>query len=553
MKKNIKIVMTLGLTTSLVASLLWTSKGLTTLTYADDNVKSEQTKETNADDNDTEASGKKGDIEYILCDANGEARKYIVKDDAENKLNYMDNDSSFPINAKVVYEMDGKEMTAEEVEKKSGDINIKYSFEADSSDETYSFASIMVLNEDKFDKIAVDGGKVISDGDKSVIIGFGMMPKEVTVMTKAKEFHVEMMYAVATNSLLGDINLEDLDFTSLLGIDVNKLKDTLGELKAAGEEIDGNSVSLLDGVGKLTDGISQLSDGLNTLDDNSDQLNAGARQVFMSLLDMANSKIKESGVNLPTLTIDNYAQVLDSAIAQASKEGVIKTARNTVEGKVRLNKEKISAEVTKAVIKEVEAKVEAGTKKSIMEAVLASQGMTMDQYVEALKAGMVTSDKVDAIVNAKMQDPAIQAKMKATLDEKLASNEVQTIIHEKTEEQIKKLTDENMNAPEVQGQIQAGIARGSQGAAQLKELKAELDSYNKFYRGLKTYTDGVAKAAEGANTINDATSAFTGNIDTFLNDDTLGLLNDADEIIDKTKDLTNKESVKYIFKFDSVK
>lgn len=557
MKKNTKIVLALGLTASVTASMLWTSQGLSTITYADETSVSKESSaadeascENSTSESNISKDEDKGDIEYILCDKNGNQKTYIVKDEEKNKLNYMDSDSSFPIKTSITYEMDGKEVSKEDVENKSGDITLKCTYEASGSGENYSVVTLMVFDEDKFDNISVEGGKIISDGSKSVVVAFGMMPEDITVTTKAKEFDIEMMYAMATNSLLGDINLDDLNLGSLLGIDVDKLKETLGSLKDAGDKFEGGSVSLLDGVSELSNGLDQLSTGLNTLDSNSAQLNNGARQVFQSLIDMANSKIKESGVSLPTLTIENYSEVLNGAISKASKEGVISTARSTVESKVRLNKDKISAEVTKAVIAEVQSKVEAATRQTIMEAVLASQGMTLEQYTEALKAGMVTSDKVDAAVNAKMQDPAITAKMQATVDEKLASSEVQALIHEKIEEQISKITNENMNSAEVQTQIQAGIAKGSQGAKQLQELKNQLDSYNKFYRGLKTYTDGVAKAADGAATINEATSAFTGSMDSILDDDTLSLIDDADEILDKTKDLGNKKSIKYIFKFD---
>ena len=47
-------------------------------------------------------------------------------------------------------------------------------------------------------------------------------------------------------------------------------------------------------------------------------------------------------------------------------------------------------------------------------------------------------------------------------------------------------------------EVQEKLAAASEGAKQLIALKASLDSYNTFYRGLLTYTDGVSSAADGA-------------------------------------------------------
>lgn len=325
------------------------------------------------------------------------------------------------------------------------------------------------------------------------------------------------MYAVASDSITGDIDIED--FAPIFGINVSNIKNTIKELQSVNSMNSSENMSLSEGIGELTNGMNQLSDGLTELDNNSAQLIVGSKQVFQALIDMANEKLATSGSGIPALTIGNYNKVLTNAINQASPEGVTKTVRSAVENKVCESKPLIRAGVEQAVRAEVTR-----------------------QVTEQIKATLGVTDTSDIM---------IQEKIAATVQEQMASNEIINTIDEKTEEKIAVLVEENMNAPEIQEQLTAGIAKGNASAPALMELKAQLDSYNKFYKGLQQYTEGVSKAAEGATTINAATSMIAENTTGLFNDDTLGLINDADELLEKTE--SKVSSVKYIIKFDSIR
>lgn len=63
--------------------------------------------------------------------------------------------------------------------------------------------------------------------------------------------------------------------------------------------------------------------------------------------------------------------------------------------------------------------------------------------------------------------------------------------------QVKQAISENMASDEVK----AKLAAASEGAKSIISLKTSLDSYNAFYLGLLTYTNGVASAADGASAL----------------------------------------------------
>ena len=57
-------------------------------------------------------------------------------------------------------------------------------------------------------------------------------------------------------------------------------------------------------------------------------------------------------------------------------------------------------------------------------------------------------------------------------------------------------------------EVQSKLAAAAEGAKSVIALKASLDSYNAFYLGLKTYTAGVASAADGAAKLGEGASAL---------------------------------------------
>ena len=100
------------------------------------------------------------------------------------------------------------------------------------------------------------------------------------------------------------------------------------------------------------------------------------------------------------------------------------------------------------------------------------------------------------------------------------------------------LIAQNMASDEVQSQIKAAIQQASDGLQSIESLRAQLDSYNTFYVGLRQYTAGVASAkagadqlSAGANTLHNGTTALSEGIGT-LYDGILTMQDGAPALID---------------------
>ncbi len=522
----------------------------------------------------------KGDESYTQ---NGNA---MIWDAQGNDIYYQGNiDKELPVKLTVTYTLDGKTVSAEEIAGKSGKVCIRFDYEnrqtetvlIDEKEETvyvpFVMLTGMLLDNTRFRNVEVSNGKLLNDGDRTAVIGIALpgmqsnigigkeiieIPDYVEINADVTDFQFGMTVTIATNELFRQFDTSKLN-------SVEGLTDSLGELTDGMQQlIDGSSAlydglctlldksgelvagiselangakqlkdgtdSLYTGAGKLSGGATELSDGLNELKDNNAALNGGAKQVFETLLSTAENQIRAAGISVPTLTVENYADVLNGVVASLDETSVYNQALSQVTAAVEANRPVIVEKVTEAVREQVETQVTAAVREQVMTAVTAAvkeqitvqvifraTGMSREEYDAALAAEMISKEVQDAVaaaVEAQMQTDDVKALTEANTDAKMESEEikatitantdaqmqtegVQKTIADNVEIQIQKAISETMASDEVQ----AKLAAASEGAKSIISLKTSLDSYNTFYLGLLTYTDGVAAAANGASAL----------------------------------------------------
>ena len=554
MKKNRIIAVVLAAT--LVCSLA----GVSALAAGKQKTDTASPAAAQTDSADTTPSSATGETVYVIANADGSAKKVIVSqkydpDDPNaaqearssltDAVNVKDDncwqgttDKPLPVTMHITYTLDGKSVSAAELAGKSGHVTMRFDYEnsqyetktiAGKSQRIYVPFAVLtgaILDSDNFRNVSVTNGKLVDDGDHTVVVGMAFpglqenlaldtdkleIPSYVEVSADVTDFSIETTLTVVTNSVFNDVDEDKLDKDALdeLSDDLDKLTDAMEQLMDGSDELFDGLDTLLDKSHELADGVGQLSSGLKKLDANSAQLNEGAKTVFNTLLDTANKQLQaneslsEAGITIPELTISNYADVLNGVIAKLDPDSVIAqaeaAARQQVTAAVRAQEDTVRAAVTEQVRQNVSDNVTAAVKASVLEGVLKSQGMTRNQYEVADDTVKIA---IGSAVDAKMNTETVQQNISATVSAQMASPEVKTLIDQNTEQQISLLIEQNMNSETVRAQIDAATAQASAGAKQLLALRQQLDSYNTFYVGLQTYTAGVAEAAAGAVKLN---------------------------------------------------
>lgn len=554
MKKNRIIAIVLAAT--LVCSLA----GVSALAAGKQKNDTSSTPAAQTDSTDTVGSSTTGETVYVIANADGSAKKVIVSQkydpddpnaaqEAQSSLTDAQNvkddncwqgttDKPLPVTMHITYTLDGKSVSAAELAGKSGHVTMRFDYEntqyetktiAGKSQRIYVPFAVLtgaILDSENFRNVSVTNGKLVDDGDHTVVVGIAFpglqknlaldtdkleIPSYVEVSADVTDFSIETTLTVVTNSVFNDVDDDKLDKDALdeLSDDLDKLTDAMEQLMDGSDELFDGLDTLLDKSHELADGVGQLSSGLKKLDANSAQLNEGAKTVFNTLLDTANKQLQaneslsEAGITIPTLTISNYADVLNGVIAKLDPDSVIAqaeaAARQQVTAAVRAQEDTVRAAVTEQVRQNVSDNVTAAVKASVLEGVLKNQGMTQKQYEVADDTVKIA---IGSAVDAKMNTAEVQQNISATVAAQMVSPEVKALIDQNTEQQISLLIEQNMNSETVRAQIDAATAQASAGAKQLLALRQQLDSYNTFYIGLQTYTAGVAEAAAGAVKLN---------------------------------------------------
>ena len=527
----------------------------------------------------------KGDESFTLGGDNS-----CVWDAQGNDIYYQGNiEKELPVQMSVCYTLDGQAIAPEALAGQSGHVTIRFDYQNMQHEEVlldgktekiyvpFTMLTGMLLDTEVFRNVTISNGKLINDGDRIAAVGIAFpglqedlaiskekldIPDYVEISADVENFEMGMTMTLATTELFGAIDSDKLDLHELsdamaeltdamdqlmdgssqlydglctlleksgdLVSGINKLAEGTAQLKAGAESLDS-------GAAQFQAGAAQLSSGLNTLNANSSSLNGGARQVFSSLLSMANTQLSEAGLSVPALTIDNYASVLDGVIASLDDTAVYQAALEQVTATVNANRGMIEEKVTEAVQAQVEAEVSAQVTAAVQETVTQAVheneaqfraaviqqalGMTVEEYKAAIEAGLVTQEQQDAVnaaveaamqaeIDARMQREEIQAQINAvtqqTVGEQMQSDEIQALIASNTELQVQQAISEAMSSDAVQAQLSAA----AEGAKSVIALKSSLDSYNAFYLGLITYTSGVSSAAAGANELKTGADAL---------------------------------------------
>ncbi|MGN0451984.1 MAG: hypothetical protein ACI4FN_07740 [Acutalibacteraceae bacterium] len=398
---------------------------------------------------------------------------------------------ALPVDLKVSYELDGKPVSAESLGGKSGKVTIRFDY----TNNQYKNVSIdgkntkiyvpfvmltgLLLDNDIFTNVEISNGKIINDGDRIIAVGFALpgmkenlnlsrdkvdIPDFVEITADVKNFALGNTLTVAANSIISDLDVSKLDSADDLQASLTELSSAMSKLLDGSSELYGGlselllkSNELVAGVDKLANGASALSDGtaalsagLSELVSNNDTLNTGAKQVFDTLLSTVSQKLKDNGITVDTLTVENYKTVLGGLLenpTDSQKAQLINIADTTLNAK------------------------------------LSAIGVPQDYYgaVKVLLATKLSSGETQE--NAMAQ---IAAMLQNISDPQNAASIGAAAA-----------TAESENGKQIINALCLNLSKQTLEPT-VKEAVTQLDSYNEFYKGVLAYTAGAKQAYDGS-------------------------------------------------------
>lgn len=542
--------------------------------------------------NETGESGKNADKEetvYLITDASGNTQETIVSDWLKNKdgssemkdatnLSGIENvkgDETFtqgedgnitwnaagsdiyyqgvttqaaPIDVNITYYLDGQEISPENLAGKSGKVTIRLDYQNNAKEKVtingeeeeiyvpFTVVSGMILPVDTFSNVEVTNGKMVSDGNRNIVVGVAMpglkesidpdgnledeeanleIPEYVEVTADVEDFALDMTLSVAMPDILSDFKFSDT-------IDLTELEDSMDELNDASTKLVDGTGTLKDGTDTLEKGTGDLKSGMSTLDSGISQYTAGVSELTGGLNQLKNgsstlaggaAQVSE-GVNTLATGLNGLTSALDANIqTQTANQAACQAA-------VEADKAAVANELTAYTGNVANAAANAAanaTAQVVMQEVTTaiSQGQQPDQAAIMAAVQTAVANSVPGAV-ATVSSEGVQNAIGtlATDSGNLggATGALTTLNTINDQADLSKLPELVQGAQAIANgaaTLDAGIQSALDGANKLNGSSQTLkDGSSQLVTGAGKLADGVTALSQGAGELNDGMIQF---------------------------------------------
>lgn len=483
---------------------------------------------------------------YVFAKTDGSTRKIISSDwtrnlDVDEYLSIRDDNKKIPIELKVTYTLDGKEISGNDLVGKSGKVTMRYGYTnrsiASGYYVPYAVVSGLMLDNEHFKNIEVKNGKLINDGARTIVAGLMMpgmqenlglssadfeIPSYLEITTDASNFELGMVVSVVTNEIFSDLDFSGLNSVEQLSAELNKMSSAMDQLV-------GGSADLTTGIEKLYEKASALPDGVAKLSAGSLELKAGTAKLDAGVAQLQN-KVKtnlQTGAN--QIVGDNYAN------STALSAGVEKLANNVIGS--TLTQYNPSFEPLFPIFEAVN---------------LPAEALTHDNYNTILTAWIAAMDKPEVVaILSNYGQNAQELKVKFnTLKTSLI--QLDTLIA-----QTKAYTaGVNQVAAGINNELIPGIDELKAGTTKIAAGTSELSN------GVETLNNSAPALVDGISQLRDGSTKLSAGLKQFNEEAVKKLVsvynNNVREIIDRLQAIfnvakNNSSKTKYIYRIDEIK
>lgn len=282
-----------------------------------------------------------------------------------------------PVKLNIKYELDGKEISSDEIAGKSGKVKITISFENKEEHEVqingktekmytpFVVATGTYINNDNNKNIEVTNGKAIDDGSKTMVVGLtfpGMqeslnidkdtleIPTSIEITMETTNFEMNNIINYTTPKLIED---SELDIFSKLDDIYSKVET----LQSASKQIENGAKTLSDGtttyvekseefnqaLNKFSNGVSSANTSYSNIDTGIKNLNAQVPDLTLGTKSLSdNLGAVNNGVKTMSDMLDGSQESMNNLKngAQNISEGLtgLSTAMKTIDYTEQINK-----------------------------------------------------------------------------------------------------------------------------------------------------------------------------------------------------------------------
>ena len=519
----------------------------------------------------------------------------------KNDIYYQgESEKELPIECEVKYELDGKEVSANEIAGKSGKVKITLQYtnkeertiNINGKDEKMYVPFVVVagtiIKDENARNVEISSGKVVDDGTKTVVVGMSMpglqeslgissdkieIPNNIEITMDATNFETSSIMSYITPKVIEEDDLTIFD-------DLDEMYDKVNTLQSSMNQIQGGANTLKDGTTELESGANTLKNGVNTA-------YSGAQTIT--------SEVEKSTQSLKN---DN-SEALDNATLESIKKQAAESSKLTEEQKAQIKAQAQSgATLTQEQKNQISAQAKAKavlteTQKAQITA-LAKQGAILTeaqktQIIENAQSAYPTTltEAEKTLILTIAQNTATQTAVSTALNvaQQIATQTAETTALE-TAQQIATqtaittaLTTAQSTATTTAMQTSTTVAKqvGNQAKKTftnkvVSQMSTLGNGLNQLTSGLSELNNGATTLANGTTQINDGATTLADGIKTFneegikkicnyINGDAKDLTTRVEKLTELSKEYNNftmldgenSGEVKFIMIIDAVK
>ena len=466
-----------------------------------------------------------------IQNTNGE-EEYVQEGDslvwkADGKDIYYEGDlqKELPIETKVSYTLDGKEISARELAGKSGDLSIQIEYQNKDAHEVtingqkqtiytpFVVVAGTIFNNEKVRDIQISNGKVVDNGQKSIVMGLAFpglqesldlpkdeveIPNSITITAKVTDFEMDSILSFVTPKVLEQSDLESFD-------KMNELYAKVDELQSASKQLQDGASSLKSGTEEYTDksqefsnAMKQVANGVDTLNSNYGKISDGIAVLNQSSKELENGA---SSISEGTKAVESNLNVISEKLeeAQAGSSTLLAGQKKVGEGINRvISSLQQTQQGSSEQIKNLEALISGNqeAKKNLQ-----SANQTIDSQIAALKKVMPQTEEITTQINTLSTQKQANLKLIGLLEQNIKAN-TQTINSLKSNTQIEELKKGLTSLEEASTKLETGAQSLNEGLTELSKGSQTLaQKSSELSQGASTLKEGTAKLGEGTKSL----------------------------------------------------
>ena len=462
----------------------------------------------------------------------------------KNDIYYQgESQKDLPIECKVKYELDGKELSANEIAGKSGKVKITLQY-TNKEERTVTVngkkvkmyvpfvvvAGTIVKNENN-QNITISNGKVIDDGTKTTVIGMAMpglqeslgvsaneveIPSNIEITMDATDFETNGIFSYVTPKVLEEEDINAFDKLDEIYAQVNTLQSSMNQIQEGANTLKDGAETYSEKSQEFNNAMNQVSEGVSSVNSNYSQIDTGI-----------------TTINQGSTSLKNGAEQLNAGIGELSSqltsmpdsiEALYAGSTQVLNG---LNDTQANGKTTPGLVTGVNTIVESlQTSNEGLNKALENLSATSQGTIKALTANNKTLKAVQQALGATEESKAANKTMIENLEKQIKANEEiiakynQYKVGADTQKQelAKKVSSSKESLTTVKKgmtTLRNAMTQVNAGLGQLNTASKKLpDALNQLSAGSKSLVSGTKTLSAGANKLSKGSTALKSGIQT---------------------------------------